>query len=170
MGEMNPSEYFQNYVERSFEESINDVTDDYKARVACMFCFHMTDAMNYYYYKMNDKNLKKKLGQNIQGYCVVQAVCNASKHLIKTTLFKQTGGPEAEVSAGDIRVDSSFLLLENGSKILSEDGKSALLLEDSGTYLNTDGRKYDVHEALKSVVDFWKEELERPTYSLESYA
>lgn len=135
-------------------------TDEYLARSACMWAFHMYEI----FFKEGSDKLKKELGgslgvykkrllDDVEGFEAVETVCNVSKH-VNT---RHAGNP---ASTENVRPRKDHVLLEDGGKLLMENG-DALLLESSSTYLTVGDEEVNLIGALESVIAFWKRELER---------
>ncbi len=159
-----PQEHFNDYVMRSFKDFKRNPLDDYLARTACMHAFHMYEV----YFKRGSVELRKELGgskgvykqrlqKEVEGFRVVETVCDVSKH-VETHHYD--GNVVVPVSAGNVQSRKDFLRLENGGKLLLEDG-GAMLLESSGTYLAVGDEQENIMSALEAVINHWKQEVDR---------
>ena len=160
MDRISPPVYFNSYVERAFADFKQSQMDDYLARSACMWAFHMHEI----FFNEGSDKLKEELGgslgvykkrllDDVEGFEAVETVCNVSKHVNARHARKPA-------SAEDVHARKDHILLEDGGKLLMENG-AALLLESSGTYLTVGDEEVNLIGALESVIAFWKRELER---------
>ena len=160
MDQISPLTYFNDYVERAFADFKQSQMDEYLARSACMWTFHMHDI----FFKAGSKGLQKDLGgsqgvykkrllDEVEGFKAVETVCNVSKHV-------NTRHAGIRASTKNVRPRKNHLLLQSGGKLLMENG-DPLLLESSSTYLTVGDEDVNILIAVESVVAFWKTELER---------
>ena len=161
---ISPQEHFNGYVMRSFKDFKRNPLDDYLARTACMHAFHMYEV----YFKRGSVELRKELGgskgvykqrlqKEVEGFRVVETVCDVSKHV---EACHYVGDVAVPVSAGSVQSRKDFLRLENGGKLLLEDD-GAMLLESSGTYLAVGDEQENIMSALEAVINHWKQEVDR---------
>ena len=159
MDRITPSEYFNRYVMRAFEDFKKNSTDDYLGRIACMWAFHMHEV----FFEEGSEKLKRQLGGSkgeykkrvlnlVESFAVVETVCSVSKHV-------NTQHERTPASVENVQPQIDHILLEDGGKLLLESG-GAVLLESSGTYLTVGDEKVNLIGALESVIAFWQRELE----------
>ena len=153
-------EYYKNYVEMSYDDFSKDSLNEYKSRVACMFAYHMTDVLKEKYKLDGISNVQENLGNKVEGYTVVQAVCNVSKHYKDAKFYKTPGSPAEKINMDDVGANISFYTWSDGTEVSWGDGTS-IISSNSGIYLNFRTEKYNILDSLTTVLAHWKTELRR---------
>ena len=93
---MSPKNFLDGYVLRSFEDYKRSEFDEYLARIACMFSFHMHEVL----FKSGDNEFRKALGRDrgnyqkslidcVPGFGLVEAV--SSPFALFNEVFIRTG-------------------------------------------------------------------------------
>ncbi len=151
------AEYFERYVKRAYKNYLEYGlhNDDYYLRVLCLFLDHMTDYScqeNGMRDRRSRREFRKKLGEDLPDYNVIQAICEGTKHT-ETSIH-----PSKAKIGTTSPVYAQVFIWENGDYRRDLFGEK---VPDRGGYMMYDDQEnmYFINSAVKNVMNYWEKEL-----------
>jgi hypothetical protein len=154
--------YFDLFVKRSYQEFINDPSDDYKTRIACLFNFHYVEILHMKELSRAKNrrdfliSLHKKYDKEILGFSLIQTAINSTKHG-NAIHYPDKSIVNSSMIEGEVNYYSPS---DSGGRYFFDDKKTKQYATKLGTFVKQPDKEMSVSDALQSVFQHWKVKME----------